>query len=83
MSKRARVFERLVGLITDNLSVNQEEIQEDSSFRDDLGADSLDIVDLVMGIEDEFNIEIPDDHVEQIACVRDAIEYILAHASLE
>jgi acyl carrier protein len=62
------------------LSVDEEEVTNDASFVDDLGADSLDVVELVMAFEEEFGIEIPDDDAEKITKVKDAIEYIDTHA---
>ena len=61
------------------LGVNEGEISEDKSFVDDLGADSLDIVELVLMIEEEFDLKIPDDEAENIRTVGDAISYISAH----
>lgn len=66
-------------LICQSLGVSLGEIQPASSFIDDLGADSLDIVELVMLIEKEFNIEIPDEDAEKISTVQDAIDYIESH----
>lgn len=68
-------------LIVQSLGVNASEITPDSSFIDDLGADSLDIVELVMLIEKEFGIEIPDEDAERIQTVGDAIQYIVDHKS--
>ena len=79
MASRTEVFEKLKELIVDKLSVSAADIYEDSIFIDDLNADSLDIVDLVMGIEDKFEIQIPDEHAERIATVKNAIDYILDH----
>ena len=66
-------------LIAESLGVGQEEIKPNSSFIDDLGADSLDIVELVMLIEKEFKIEIPDEDADKISTVQDSIDYISAH----
>lgn len=63
-------------LIAESLGVNPTEVIPDASFIDDLGADSLDIVELVMAIEKEFDIEIPDEDAEKISTVKDAIDYI-------
>ena len=68
-------------LIVQSLGVNASEITPDSSFIDDLGADSLDIVELVMLIEKEFSIEIPDEDAEKISTVQDAVDYIVNHQS--
>ncbi len=70
------VFEKVKQLIAEQLSVEENEITESSSIQDDLGADSLDVVDLVMALEDEFNIEIPEDQVENIKTVGDIVKYI-------
>ncbi len=67
---------RLKDLIADKLRVNVADVRQDASFIDDLGADSLDIVELVMAIEKEFDIAIPDEDAEKIATVQDAINYI-------
>lgn len=63
-------------IIAEQLGVDEPEIKNDSSFIDDLGADSLDTVELVMAFEEEFGIEIPDDEAEKITSVQDAISYI-------
>ena len=63
-------------IVVEHLGVEGDKVTEDASFIDDLGADSLDIVELVMAFEEEFGVEIPDDAAEKITTVRDAIEYI-------
>ncbi len=73
------VVRRVKDLIAESLGVNPTEVVSTASFIDDLGADSLDIVELVMAIEKEFDIEIPDDEAEKIRTVQDAIDYIVAH----
>ncbi len=73
------IAERVKGIIVDQLGVDEEEVTQEASFTDDLGADSLDIVELVMAFEEEFGIEIPDDDAEKISNVRDAISYIESH----
>lgn len=70
------VFDKVKDLISEQLDVKADEITEDSSIQDDLGADSLDIVDLVMAIEDEFGVEIPEDQVENIKTVGDIVKFI-------
>ena len=70
------VFERVTKVIVDRLGVDEGEIKLEASFRDDLGADSLDVVELVMELEDEFDMEISDEDAEKIATVGDAISYI-------
>ncbi|MDG1480588.1 MAG: acyl carrier protein [Myxococcota bacterium] len=77
MAKKEEVVAKVKDLICQSLGVSEEEIALDSSFIDDLGADSLDIVELVMLIEKDFNIEIPDEDAEKISTVQDAIDYIL------
>ncbi len=73
-------FERVKNVIVDQLSVDAEEVTMEASFVDDLGADSLDVVELIMGLETEFDIEIPDEDAEKIGTVGDAVEYIKSHA---
>lgn len=72
----ATVEERVIGIVSEQLSVPREEVTRESSFVDDLKADSLDVVELVMELEDEFEITIPDDDYEKIRTVGDAIDYI-------
>lgn len=72
------IFEKVKGLIVDQLGVSEDKITMDSSFVDDLGADSLDIVELVMAFEEEFSLEIPDDAAEKISTVADVVNYISA-----
>ena len=74
------MFERVKQIIVDQLGIDENEIAMESSFIDDLGADSLDIVELIMALEEEFNIEIPDEEAEKISTVGDIVEYIKAHA---
>ena len=68
--------DRVKKIVVEHLGVEQDKVTEDASFIDDLGADSLDIVELVMAFEEEFGVEIPDDAAEKITTVRDAIEFI-------
>ncbi|MHA6258678.1 acyl carrier protein [Sporosarcina sp. CAU 1771] len=70
------VLERVTKVIVDRLGVDESEIKMEASFRDDLGADSLDVVELVMELEDEFDMEISDDDAEKIGTVGDAVSYI-------
>lgn len=72
----ASVEERVIGIVSEQLSVPREEVSRASSFVDDLKADSLDVVELVMELEDEFEITIPDDDYDKIRTVGDAIDYI-------
>ena len=69
-------FDKVKKIVVDQLGVNEADVQIDSTFIDDLGADSLDIVELIMAFEEEFEIEIPDDAAEKIKTVRDAVDYI-------
>ena len=74
------VEQRVKKIVAEQLGVNEAEIKNESSFVDDLGADSLDTVELVMAFEEEFGIEIPDEDAEKITRVKEAVEYIEAHA---
>jgi acyl carrier protein len=76
----ASVEERVKQIIVEQLGVDEAEVTPTASFVDDLGADSLDTVELVMAFEENFGIEIPDEDAEKIATVKDAIEYIDKHA---
>ncbi|HSG90649.1 MAG TPA: acyl carrier protein [Pseudomonadales bacterium] len=73
------VEERVKKLICEQLGVKEDEVKADASFVEDLGADSLDTVELVMALEEEFETEIPDEEAEKITTVREAINYVLAH----
>ena len=75
----ATVEERVRKVIEEQLSVNQDQITKDASVIDDLGADSLDTVELVMALEEEFGIEIPDEEAEKITKVGEAVDYIEKH----
>ena len=70
------IFEKIKKIIAEQLDVEEDAIKEASSITHDLGADSLDVVDLVMSIEDEFDVEIPEDQVENIKTVGDIVKYI-------
>jgi acyl carrier protein len=70
------VADRVKGIIVEQLGVDADEVTSEASFTDDLGADSLDIVELVMAFEEEFGIEIPDDEAEKITTVQSAVDYI-------
>jgi len=74
------VEQRVKKIIAEQLGVNDAEIKNESSFVDDLGADSLDTVELVMALEEEFETEIPDEDAEKITTVQQAVDYIKAHA---
>ena len=71
---------RVKKIIAEQLGVNEAEIKTESSFVDDLGADSLDTVELVMALEEEFETEIPDEDAEKITTVQHAIDYVKAHS---
>ena len=75
------IEQRVRKIIAEQLGVNETEIKNESSFVDDLGADSLDTVELVMALEEEFECEIPDEEAEKITTVQGAIDYIKAHVS--
>ena len=70
------IQERVVKIVVEHLGVEKDKVIESASFVDDLGADSLDTVELVMAFEEEFNIEIPDEAAEKIQTIKDAIDYI-------
>ena len=74
------IEERVKKVVEEQLSVNQDQITREASFIDDLGADSLDTVELVMALEEEFGIEIPDEDAEKITRVREAVDYIEKHS---
>jgi acyl carrier protein len=75
------IEKRVKEIIVEQLGVNENEVTPEAKFVDDLGADSLDLVELVMALEEEYNMEISDEDAEKILTVGDAIEYIQAHAS--
>jgi len=73
------VNDKVKSIIVEQLGVDEEEVTPDASFVDDLGADSLDTVELVMALEEEFETEIPDEEAEKITTVQQAIDYVGAH----
>jgi len=75
------VEERVKKIVVEQLGVGEDQVTPEASFVDDLGADSLDTVELVMALEEEFDTEIPDEEAEKITTVQQAIDYINAHAS--
>jgi len=75
----ATIEQKVKNIIADQLGVGEAEIKPTSSFIEDLGADSLDIVELVMAMEEEFEVEIPDEEAENIKTVQDAINYVTTH----
>lgn len=75
----SNIEQRVKKIVSEQLGVKEEEIQNSSSFVDDLGADSLDTVELVMALEEEFECEIPDEEAEKITNVQQAIDYVNGH----
>jgi acyl carrier protein len=75
----SNIEERVIKMVAEQLGVKEDDIQSTSSFVEDLGADSLDTVELIMALEEEFDAEIPDDDAEKIATVKDAVDYIQAN----
>ncbi|MGI6705408.1 MAG: acyl carrier protein [Clostridia bacterium] len=73
-------FERVRDIIVEQLGVEADEVTLESSFIDDLGADSLDIVELIMALEEEFDMEIPDEEAEKVTTVGDVVDYIKNHS---
>jgi acyl carrier protein len=76
--EREEIMDKVKGVIVEQLNVDEADVTEEAAFVDDLGADSLDIVELVMALEEEFGISIPDEEAENIKTVGDAIAYIEA-----
>ena len=81
--KKDEVLARLKEIITDRLDVEEDQIVPEATFVEDLGADSLDIVELIMGIEEEFDIEIPDEDAEKLTSVGEAMNYTLSKIGVE
>jgi acyl carrier protein len=77
------VFDKVKEIIVDQLGVDAEDVTMEASFLDDLGADSLDIVELIMALEEEFDLEIPDEEAEKFPTVGDVVEYIKEHSENE
>ncbi len=78
---REDALARIKKVVAAQLSLSEDEIQDNSSFTTDLGADSLDTVELVMAFEDEFSVEIPDEDAEKIATIKDAVDYVYAKSA--
>lgn len=74
--KLSTTLERVKKVVVDKLNITESEVTEEASFMDDLGADSLDVVELVMGFEEEFGVQIPDEDAEKIQTIKQAVEYI-------
>jgi acyl carrier protein len=75
--EREELLKKIKSIVSDKLSISEEQITEEASFIDDLGADSLDTVELVMALEDEFSMDIPDEEAEKLTTVGKAMDYIL------
>lgn len=76
------IFEKVKEIISNILGVDSEDVTMEASFQDDLGADSLDVVELIMDLQEEFNIEIPDEEAEKIQTVGDVVDYIKEHTDM-
>ena len=78
-ASRDEVFERVREVLAERLSVEESDITEEANFQEDLGADSLDLVAMIMELEDQFGIKIPDEDAQQIQTVGQAVEYVTSH----
>lgn len=78
-ASRDEVFERIREVLAERLSVEEPDITEEANFQEDLGADSLDLVEMIMELEDQFGIKIPDEDAQQIQTVGQAVEYVTSH----
>jgi len=81
--KKEEILSRLKEIVIDRLDVEEGQIKNEASFIEDLGADSLDIVELIMGIEEEFDIEIPDEDAEKLTTVGEALNYVIGKLGVE
>jgi acyl carrier protein len=79
--EREELLKKVKAIVADKLSISEDQVTEEASFIDDLGADSLDTVELVMALEDEFGMDIPDEDAEKLTTVGKAMDYVLAHLS--
>ena len=77
--ERDELLKKMKTIVADKLSISEDQVNADASFIEDLGADSLDTVELVMALEDEFKLDIPDDEAEKLTTVGKAMDYILGH----
>ena len=77
---RQQVMEQVRGILVEQLGVDPGEVREEASFQEDLNADSLDLVELIMEMEDRFKLKIPDEDAEKISTVGDAVDYVMAHS---
>ncbi|HDZ25964.1 hypothetical protein LCGC14_0975030 [marine sediment metagenome] len=79
--ERDELLKKIKSISSDKLSISEDQVTEEASFIDDLGADSLDTVELIMALEDEFKMDIPDEEAEKLTTVGKAMDYILTHLS--
>ena len=79
MKGKGKMLEKIQELVVEGLGVNKEDVVESASFKDDLGADSLDLFELAMSLEDAFGVKIPTEDLEKINTVGDVVEYVKAH----
>ena len=77
--EREELLKKIKVIVSDKLSISEDQVTEDASFTEDLGADSLDTVELVMALEDEFDMDIPDEDAEKLDTVGKAMDYVLSH----
>lgn len=77
---RDQAFEQVKGIIVEQLGVSGDDVKPEASFQEDLNADSLDLVELIMSMEDTFGVKIPDEDAEKILTVNDAVDYVVANA---
>ena len=78
-ASREEIFERVKSVLGEQLGVDESEISDDASFQDDLDADSLDLVELIMELEDQFGVKIPDEDAQKLTTVGQAVDYVVSH----